>query len=115
MTESKISPIAIEANAPALQALAARLKALEESGHSTNCFDAGYYVGLFRAVLPIRQICMNLPKITNNLNEGRALDLSGARSICHEYLRVTDCKGPVAEMVLDLLDLTSAFKTDEQK
>lgn len=114
MTDSKINPIAIEANAPALKVLTESLKSLEESGNSTHCFDAGYYVGLYRAVLPIEQICLKLPRISNNLNEGRALDLSGARSICFEYLRVTDCKGPVAAIVLDLLDLTSAF-SDENK
>lgn len=92
--------------------LKALLRKVETSKDVIAAFDAGYYTGLYRAVLPIEEITRNTCQIAKNLDEGNALSRERAREVSQQYLLVVDCRGPVAEIVLELLDLTAEDSTD---
>lgn len=111
MTEksAKLTQEAIDGKFDTLKAL---LGKVEVSNDVIAAYDAGYYAGIFRAVLPIDEIARNTNRIARNLDEGNALSREKAREVSRQYLQVVDCRGPVAEIVLELLDLTAEEETE---
>lgn len=87
--------------------LLAKLEATEKSRDTVLIYDAGYYLGVFREILPIWQLTQKTPGIARNLDEANPLPEERARAVCLRYLHDFGEEGILGEIVKELLKLTS--------